>query len=113
MSPLRLGRAEGNECPICHYEAKPRFTDFPILKKKLKEHWEKDHALRTLWAWNLEFYARTRAVIFLLGVMALGVAFSVLFQTAPFVVMGLAIYFALMAFYEVFRLQKKKKEEKR
>lgn len=108
MKCPRCGLADLNsgECPICHYEAKPRFLNFPNLRKRLEGHWERDHALRKLWQMNLDFYAQTKAFVLLIAIVVFIAVMVLLIEAANFLVSVFAAWFALMAINDFHRMRK-------
>lgn len=103
-----IGEINSSECPICHFEAKSKFIN--RLNKKLEGHWNKDHALRGLWRWNLDFYARSKAIMLMISVFVIIALLVLIIETVGnLLVMGFGVWFALMAIYDFYKTHEAKK----
>lgn len=103
-----MGELNSNECPICHFEAKSKFIN--RLNKRLEGHWKNDHALRGLWRWNLDFYARSKAIMLMISVfVVIALLVLIIESVGNLLVMGFAAWFALMAVYDLYKTRGAKK----
>lgn len=110
MKCPRCGLAELNssECPICHFEVKSK--SICRLREKLEGHWNKDHALRALWQFNLDIYARTKGIMLMISVFVIIAFLTLIIETVGnLLVAGFGAWFALMAIYDFYKTHEAKK----
>lgn len=106
--PRCSGELNSNECSVCHFETKSKFVG--RLTERLEGHWKKDHALRELWRFNLDVYARTKGIMLMISVFVIIALLVLIIETVGnLLVMGFGAWFALMAFYDFYKTHGAKK----